>query len=78
MDIESRKSAIYALAQELGVPIGANTSATLEMLMDAREKARASKDYKRSDLIRSKLNGIGIILEDKKKDKESGPRWKLA
>jgi len=44
------------------------------LLIAAREKARLAKDYKRSDTIRTRLKGIGIILEDK----EGGTRWKLA
>jgi cysteinyl-tRNA synthetase len=46
------------------------------MLIDAREKARAGKDYAKSDQIRNKLKEAGIILEDKSKG--NGPRWKLA
>jgi cysteinyl-tRNA synthetase len=76
-DLDSKKDAILALAEELGVATSGDAAVTLDLLIDAREKARASKDYKRSDLIRSKLNGIGIVLEDKNKDKESGPRWKI-
>jgi cysteinyl-tRNA synthetase len=74
-DIESKKDAIAKLAGELRVPVGANAAATLEMLIDAREKARAAKDYAKSDTIRSKLKDAGIILEDKTKG--AGPRWKL-
>ena len=75
-DLDSKKAAILGLAAELGLSSG-DAAATLDILIDEREKARASKDYAKSDLIRSKLKAIGIILEDKRKDKESGPRWKI-
>jgi cysteinyl-tRNA synthetase len=74
-DIDSRKAAISALAEELGVSPAGDAATTLDIIIDAREKARAAKDYKRSDLVRSRLGEIGIILEDKAKGK--GPRWKL-
>ncbi len=75
-DLDSKKAAITALADELGLSSG-DAATMLDLLIDEREKARASKDYAKSDLIRSKLNAIGIQLEDKRKDKESGPRWKI-
>jgi cysteinyl-tRNA synthetase len=76
-DLDSRKDAITGLALELRLASSGDAAATLDMLIDEREKARSSKDYAKSDLIRSKLKAIGIVLEDKRKDKESGPRWKV-
>ena len=75
-DLDSKKAAITALAIELGLSSG-DAATTLDLLIDEREKARNAKDYAKSDLIRSKLQAIGITLEDKRKDKESGPRWKI-
>jgi cysteinyl-tRNA synthetase len=75
-DLDSKTAGIISLAQELGLGTSGDAAATLDMLIDAREKARGAKDYARSDIIRDKLKGIGIILEDKK-GKEGGPRWKI-
>ncbi|MDP3730628.1 MAG: cysteine--tRNA ligase [Candidatus Omnitrophota bacterium] len=38
----------------------------VETLIKERDEARAKKDYKRSDDIRKKLSGMGVILEDTK------------
>lgn len=38
----------------------------IESLIKERDEARAKKDYKRSDDIRKKLSGMGVILEDTK------------
>ena len=40
--------------------------AKVEALMKERDDARAKKDYNRSDDIRKKLSGMGVILEDTK------------
>ena len=44
----------------------------LQALIDARQKARAAKDFKRADEIRKELLEAGIYLEDTK----DGLRWK--
>ena len=36
----------------------------IQKLIDARQEARKNKDFKTADEIRSKLQGLGIILED--------------
>jgi cysteinyl-tRNA synthetase len=46
--------------------------AGLQALIDARQKARAAKDFKRADEIRKELLEAGIVLEDTK----DGIRWK--
>ena len=74
-DLESRKAELSAFAGELDLAEGGNSNATLELIIDAREKARAAKDFKRSDLIRQRLKDMGILLEDKK---GAGSRWKVA
>lgn len=45
-------------AEDLSSKVGA--------LIKERDEARAKKDYKRSDDIRKKLSGMGVILEDTK------------
>jgi len=44
----------------------------LQALIDARQKARADKDFRRADEIRRELLEAGIVLEDTK----DGLRWK--
>lgn len=44
----------------------------IEKIISEREAARKNKDFKKSDEIRDKLLGMGIILEDTK----DGIRWK--
>jgi cysteinyl-tRNA synthetase len=48
--------------------------AEVEALIEARQKARAAKDFARADEIRRELLAMGIILEDTK----DGLRWKKA
>jgi cysteinyl-tRNA synthetase len=69
---------------ELGGVIGlfgdkANDDTNLELIenimqivIDIRQEARQKKDWATSDLIRNRLQQIGIILEDT----PQGPRWK--
>jgi len=40
--------------------------AKVEALIKERDEARAKKEYKRSDDIRKKLSGMGVIIEDTK------------
>ncbi len=47
-------------------------SKNIKDLIKEREKARKEKDYKKADMIRSKLDKLGIILEDT----EKGVKWK--
>jgi cysteinyl-tRNA synthetase len=46
----------------------------LKQKIDARQKARAAKDFRRADQIRKELLEAGIVLEDTK----DGVRWKKA
>jgi len=73
-DIESKKATISSFAKELGLDASGSAADTLERIIDSREQARSAKDYRKSDLIRSRLKELGIILEDKK---SAGPRWKM-
>ncbi len=75
--IESRKDAIFALLRELS-PAEAPGSAedALDALVRMREEARKAKDYGKSDAIRARLKGIGVVLEDKAG--AGGVRWKVS
>jgi cysteinyl-tRNA synthetase len=43
-------------------------------ILDGREQARRSKDFKMADAIRSRLTEAGILVEDL----PTGPRWRIA
>jgi cysteinyl-tRNA synthetase len=73
--LADKQDAISALAHELGSAPAETPEKTLELLISLRDEARAAKDYKKSDLIRAKLKGIGIIIEDKAG--AGGVRWKV-
>jgi cysteinyl-tRNA synthetase len=45
----------------------------VELLLEQREQARAAKDFGRADEIRSRLEQIGVRVEDS----AAGPRWFL-
>ena len=72
--LDEKADAIILLASELGAGNAADAATALEMIVALRETARKGKDYEKSDLIRAKLKGIGIVLEDK----AGGIRWKIA
>jgi cysteinyl-tRNA synthetase len=46
----------------------------LDLLLEAREAARARKDFATSDRIRDRLSELGYLVEDAGKGK--GPRWR--
>ena len=57
----------------LGTPAGASeVPPDIQALLDAREAARKSRDFKRSDALRDELKSKGWIIEDTPK----GPRLK--
>jgi len=72
--IGEKADALSSLLEELGGKKVETAEKALEALISMRDLAREAKDYKRSDIIRSKLKSIGIILEDK----AGGIRWKIA
>jgi cysteinyl-tRNA synthetase len=72
--IEDKTEKIFELLEELGLEKQETTEQALQVLIDERDNARAAKDYARSDMIRTKLREIGIILEDK----AEGVRWKIS
>jgi cysteinyl-tRNA synthetase len=45
----------------------------VDLLLDIRSKAKASKDWETSDLIRDKLTALGFEIQDTK----SGAEWKI-
>jgi len=64
---------LACLGVEESVPSGADAFETLiQDKIEARQKARAAKDFKRADEIRKELLEAGIVLEDTK----DGVRWK--
>ncbi len=72
--IEEKSAALFALVEELGGTKPKTANEALDILIAMRDAARHKKDYKMSDLIRSRLKEIGVIIEDK----PGGIRWKLA
>ena len=48
-------------------------AALIDLLVEMRAKARAQRDYARSDHIRDQLTNLGIVLEDR----ADGTLWKL-
>ena len=47
---------------------------TVAFILNGREQARRSKDFKMADAIRSRLTEAGILVEDL----PTGPRWRIA
>jgi cysteinyl-tRNA synthetase len=48
--------------------------AVLKLVLELRERARAARDFVAADLIRERLEAVGIRIEDR----AGGPRWHLA
>jgi cysteinyl-tRNA synthetase len=48
--------------------------AVLKLVLELRERARAARDFEAADLIRERLEAVGIRIEDR----AGGPRWHLA
>jgi len=63
LDIGLRDAKDTALAS-LGVVVAANLPAEIAALVGAREAARASRDWTKSDHLRAELNIQGYIIED--------------
>ena len=47
--------------------------AVLKLVLELRERARAARDFEAADLIRERLEAVGIRIEDR----AGGPRWHL-
>lgn len=71
--LAGRLPGLNALLSEWGGAPAPSPESALGNLIALRESARAKKDYAASDIIRKKLAGLGIVLEDKKGD----VRWKV-
>ncbi len=66
--------ALSKLAAELQVSCGGTDAAsTIESLIEARQAARADRDFARADRIRDALAGLGVALEDG----AAGTRWSV-
>jgi cysteinyl-tRNA synthetase len=48
--------------------------ALVHVTLDARQAARARKDFAAADAIRDQLKAAGVVVEDT----PAGPRWTLA
>jgi len=70
--LDEKSSALSKLAEEFGIS-ESSSEKILHALISLREEWRKKKDYQKSDLIRAKLNAIGISLEDK----QAGHRYKV-
>jgi len=65
------RSALADLAADLGVEEAPEPDETIDRLVEERTRARAGKDWARSDEIRDALAGLGIVVEDA----AGGTRW---
>jgi len=71
---EDQINDLVQFADSIGVSAESkNVDSILKEIAKVREKSRESKDYKKSDMIRAKLDEIGIVLEDTKK----GIKWRV-
>ncbi|MFH0737638.1 MAG: cysteine--tRNA ligase [Candidatus Micrarchaeota archaeon] len=75
-NLEDKSAALSDLLEELGGGAASSAAEALERLIKLRDESRAKKDYKKSDVIRTKLKEVGIVLEDKAG--AGGVRWKFA
>ena len=55
-----------ALDYNLMIAASKGYGSEIKRLIDERNAARKAKDFKKSDEVRNKLSGMGIILEDTK------------
>jgi cysteinyl-tRNA synthetase len=72
---QAAKAALLELAGVFGLSLevaGKDLPATVENLIRERDKARADKNYKKSDEIREELARMGVVLEDTK----AGTTWR--
>ena len=63
------------LARDVGKPVVAQQlPAGAQALLDAREQARADKQWAASDQLRDELAALGVVVADSKE----GQTWSLA
>jgi len=73
--LDDKLAPLQKLIKELGSESAIDDpEKAIELIISMRDEARKKKDFARSDMVRSKLKEIGIILEDKS---GSGIRWKI-
>jgi len=70
--LSSKEEGLKALLTDLGARAEGDAGKMMEALISLRAQARQGKDFKKADLIRSRLSDLGIVLEDSDK----GARWK--
>ena len=71
VSLEDLGPALAALASGFGIEAAGDQEATIDRLVDLRNRARADKDWARSDQLRDSLAGLGIVVEDA----AGGTRW---
>ncbi|HSL24695.1 MAG TPA: cysteine--tRNA ligase, partial [Acidimicrobiia bacterium] len=69
-ELDELAGAIEAIGRDLDLDSGTPES-VLASLLAVRDKARAERDFTRSDEIRDRLAAIGIMIEDS----ADGSRW---
>ena len=65
-------TSVFGLRLEQTEARSADVAPFVELLIELREKLRAEKQFELSDLVRVRLTGIGVILEDNK----DGTSWR--
>jgi cysteinyl-tRNA synthetase len=79
-ELHSRLVTFSDLAARLGftplldLPEPTKFPAVLKLVLELRERARATRDFEAADLVRERLAAVGIRIEDR----AGGPRWHLA
>jgi cysteinyl-tRNA synthetase len=68
-----RGLSVLGVEPEDGAPGSDLVAPLVEWLLAEREQARADKDFDRADVIRDRLHGLGVRVEDS----PQGPRWHL-
>ena len=71
LDLNDLAGALSELARSVGVEPARDAAATVDRIVDLRARARADKDWGRSDQLRSALAELGIMVEDA----AGGSRW---
>ncbi|MBT8201701.1 MAG: cysteine--tRNA ligase [Acidimicrobiia bacterium] len=69
--LDDLRAAIDSLAGSLDVAAAEDPAATVERIVELRDRARTEEDWARSDELRDALTHIGIIVEDA----AGGTRW---
>ena len=71
VSLDDLRGEIDALAESLDIETAEDPAVTVDRLVDLRARARAEKEWARSDQLRDALERIGIIVEDA----ADGTRW---